>query len=153
MKENHSEERGLQQLQEDRLKHCKNPLIGYLNINSLRNKITDLRVIMKTLPLDYLILNETKKDESFPTSQFNVEGYEIRARRDRDKYDGGLIEFVRGGLICKRSRDYEPQYSECLCSELTFTNKKCFSIYRPPESSNLSTFFEELTTSLTKAIL
>ena len=51
--------------------------------------------------------------------------------------------------------DYEPKYSECLCSELTFTNKKwiCFSIYRPPESSNLSTFFEELTTSLSKAIL
>ena len=40
------------------------------------------------------------------------------------------------------------------CSELSFTNKKwiCFSIYRPPEPSNLSTFFEELTTSPSKAI-
>ena len=67
MKENLSEETGLQQLQEDRLKHRKNSLIiGYLNINSLRNKITDLRVIMKTLSLDYLILRETKIDESFP---------------------------------------------------------------------------------------
>ena len=66
MKENISEETGLQQLQEDRLKHRKKPLIGYLNINSLRNKITDLRVIMKTLYLDYLILGETKIDESFP---------------------------------------------------------------------------------------
>ena len=95
MRENLSEETGLQQLQEDRLKHRKNPLIGYLNINSLRNKITDLRVIMKTLSLDYLILSETKIDESFPTSQFNVEGYEIRVRRDRDKFGRGLIEFVR----------------------------------------------------------
>ena len=35
---------------------------------------------MKTLSLDYLILiSQTKIDESFPTSQFNVEGYEIRA--------------------------------------------------------------------------
>ena len=110
---------------------------------------------MKTLSLDYLILSETKIDESFLTSQFNVEGYEIRARRDRNKFGGGLVEFVRRGLICKRLRDYEPKYSECLCSELTFTNKKwiCFSIYRPPESSNLSTFFEELTTSLSKALL
>ena len=89
MKENLFEETGLQQLQEDRLKHRKNLLIGYLNINSLRNKITDLRVIMKTLSLDYLILSETKIDESFPTSQFNIEGYEIRARRDRDKFGGG----------------------------------------------------------------
>ena len=40
-----------------------------------------------------------------------------------------------------------------LTFELTFTNKKwiCFSIYRPPESSHLSTFFEELTTCLSKA--
>ena len=52
-------------------------------------------------------------------------------------------------------RDYEPKYSECVCSELTFTNKNwiCFSIYRPPESTNLSMFFEELTTSLRKAML
>ena len=82
MKENLSEETGLQQLQEDRLKHHKNPLIGHLDINSLRNKITDLRVIMKTLSLDYLILSEIKVNESFRTSQFNVEGYEIRARGD-----------------------------------------------------------------------
>ena len=74
LNENLSEEIGLQQLQEDRLKHCKYPLIGYLNINSLRNKISDLRVIMKTLSLDYLILSETKIDEIFPTSQLNVEG-------------------------------------------------------------------------------
>ena len=105
MKENLFEETTLQQLQEDRLKHRRNPLIGYLNINSLRNKITDLRVIMKTLSFDYLTLSETKIDESFQTSQFNVEGYEIRARRDRDKSGGDLIEFVRRGLIRKILRD------------------------------------------------
>ena len=83
MKENLSEETGLQQLQEEKLKHHKNPLIGYFNINSLRNKIADLRVTRKSfLSLDYLILSETKIDEPFPTAQFIVEGYEIRAKRD-----------------------------------------------------------------------
>ena len=66
------------------------------------------------------------------------------------KSELGVIEinmyFVGRGLICKRLRDYEPKYSECLCSELTFTNKKwiCFSIYRPPESSNLILKYENL---------
>ena len=60
MKENPSEETGLQQLQEDRLKHHKNSLIGYLNKSSLRNKITGLKVIMKTLSLDYLIFSKIK---------------------------------------------------------------------------------------------
>ena len=75
--------------------------------------------------------------------------------RDRDKYSGGRIEFARRSLICKRLRDCKAKYGECLCSEFTFTNKKwiCFSIYRLPESSSLSTFFEELTTSLSKAVL
>ena len=55
---------------------------------------------MKTFSLDYLILKETKIYESFLTVLFEVEGYEIRARRDRDKHCGGLLEFVRGDLIC-----------------------------------------------------
>ena len=57
---------------------------------------------METLSLDYIIPSETKIDESFPTTQFNVEGYDIRVRFDWDKYGGDIIEFVRRGLICKR---------------------------------------------------
>ena len=45
-------------------------MIGYLNINSLRNKLTDLRVILKHLSLDYFVLSEMKLDESFPNAQW-----------------------------------------------------------------------------------
>ena len=55
---------------QDRLKHHKNSLTGYLTINSLRNKITDPRVIIKILFLDNVIFIETKIDESLPTAQF-----------------------------------------------------------------------------------
>ena len=75
----------LQVLHHERLKHSKNPMIGYLNINSLRNKLTDLKVILKYLSFDYFISSETKLDESFPKAQFTLDGYEIRARRDRKK--------------------------------------------------------------------
>ena len=68
-------------------------MIGYLNINSLRNKIVDLREIILELSLDYLVLSETKIDQSFPTTQFYIKEYEVRARRDRDKHGVGLIEF------------------------------------------------------------
>ena len=100
LKENISQQKSLLKLQEVKLKHHKIPLIGYSNINSLRNKITDLMVTMKNLSLD-----ESKTDESFRTAQVNIEGYEIRATRHRDKYGGSLIEFVRRGLICKRLRE------------------------------------------------
>ena len=47
-------------------------------------------------------MSETKLDESFATAQFALEGYEIRSRKDRDKYGGGLIEFVKNGFILKQ---------------------------------------------------
>ena len=100
-------------------------------------------------------MSETKLDESFPTAQFTLGGYEIRSKKDRDKYGGGLIEFVEDGFICKIIPEYTSDKIECICSEFTISKNKwiCFSIYRPPISSNETIFFEELTKLLSKAIL
>ena len=49
----------LQMLRNERLKFNKNPLVGHLNVNSLRNKIIDLREIIQYLNLDYSVLSET----------------------------------------------------------------------------------------------
>ena len=59
----------LQILHDERLIHNKNTMIGYLNVSSLRNKLTDLRVILKYLSVDYFVLSETKIDETFPNAQ------------------------------------------------------------------------------------
>ena len=106
-----------------------NPLIGYLNINSLRNKIIDIREIFTKFLPDYFVFAETKLDESFPNSQFLIENFEIRKRKDRNKNGGGLIEFVRKGLICKEIN--ELINNEIICSEITIRNKKwlMFSVY------------------------
>ena len=148
-------EEDLQILQEDRIKFHNNPLLGYFNINSLRNKVTDLRIIFKDLSLDYFVLSETKLDESFPTAQFTLEGYEIRSRKDRDKYGGGLIKFVKNGCICKTITEYTSDKIECICPKFTILKSKWiyFSIYRPLVSSNFTIFFEELTKVLSKAAL
>ena len=131
----------------------RNPLIGYLNINSIRNKISDREVFGK-LQLDYFVFSETKIDESFPSAQFNIHDYEIRNRRDRDKHGGGFIEFVRKGFITKRMKEYETKLSEIICTEFTVSKKKwfCLSVYRPPSSNNIVTFFKELTDSLSRPI-
>ena len=59
---------------------------------------------MSYLSPDYLVLSETKLDDSFPSAQFSIPDYEVccRSRRDRHKNGGGLIEFVKKGLNCKR---------------------------------------------------
>ena len=65
--------------------------MGYLNINSVPNKIADLRIIIQNIPLDYHVLSEMKLDESYPNTQLKLDGYEIKARWDRDNYGGGFI--------------------------------------------------------------
>ena len=49
-------------------RNANNPSIGYLNINSVRNNIADLRIIIQSLPLEYLVLSKTQLDESFPNA-------------------------------------------------------------------------------------
>ena len=53
---------------------------------------------MYNVPIDYFVISETRLNNSFPYVQLTINNYEIRARRDRDKHEGSLIEFVRKGL-------------------------------------------------------
>ena len=70
--------------------HC------YLNLNSLRNKIQEMKKVFGDLSLDYFVLVETKINDEFPDSQFLLENYKIRSRRDRTKNEGGFIESMLG---------------------------------------------------------
>ena len=56
----------LQSLELVRSDNTENPMIGYLNLNSLRNKIIDLREVLKHISLDYFVVSERKLDHSFP---------------------------------------------------------------------------------------
>ena len=89
----------LQMLYALKFQYPKNLLCRYPNINSLRNKMHDLRLITHDAPIDYFVISETKLDNSFPNAQLTINNYEIRERRDRDKHGRGLIEFVRKDLI------------------------------------------------------
>ena len=144
----------LQIFSKNRLKYPTNPLIGYFNIKSLRKKIIDVRGVIGKLSLDYFVFSETKLNESFPSSQFNISKYEIRNQRDRDKNGGGLIEFVRKGFTTERLKDHETQICETIYSEFAVSKKKwiCFSVYRPPSYNNLVILLEGLTKSVCKAL-
>ena len=81
-----------------------------------------------------------------------MDNFEIRVRKDKDCHGGSFLEFFRKGFICKRQTHLEPNNLECVCSELTISNKGwlCFSIYRQSNSQNIDHFFNELSDSLRK---
>ena len=95
MNENYVLQDDLQILKDEILSSPKIPVIAHLNLNSLKNKINDLRILTQDIPLDYFVLSKTKLDKNFPTAQFHIPGCEIRARKDRNKYGGGLIEYAK----------------------------------------------------------
>ena len=51
--------------------------------------------------------------------QFYIENFEKRNRRGRDKDGGGLIEFLRKGVITKKLKEYETKVSQTIASEFT----------------------------------
>ena len=137
-----------------RNENINNPIFAYYNINSLRYKIHDIReIISRSLP-DILVLAETKLDGSFPTSQFLINNYNEPTRSDRSEHGGGVIEYVRCGLIRKRLPDFELQNFESICSEITIKNNKWFllSVYRSPNSGNIPNFFCEMNQTLNRAL-
>ena len=52
--------------------------------------------------IDILVISETKLDDSFPLSQFCIDGYSKPFRLDRNTHGGGVIAFIREDIPCKR---------------------------------------------------
>ena len=96
----------------------------------MSNKIVDLKEIIQELLLDYFILSEIKIEQNFPTRQFYIKGYKIRARRGRDKHDGGLIELVKDGFIPKNRKEYGTKQGDSIRSEFTISYKQEINMLR-----------------------
>ena len=79
-------------LKNTRLKNPSRLIIAQLNINSLRNKFDSLVRMLHNNP-DILLISETKIDFSFPTAQFQIEGY-TTYRLDRNANGGGILLYI-----------------------------------------------------------
>ena len=109
--------------------------------------------MQKALP-DILVVAETKLNNDFSTQNFIVENYQTPLRRDRNEHGGGLMQFNRKGVICNRVPNLESKYLEMICTELNVNKKKwaIFAVYRPPVPSNVTVFFQELSSCINMAL-
>ena len=73
-----------------KIRNINRLVIAQLNINSIRNKFDALRILIQG-NLDVIIITETKLDESFPTEQFYIEGFNLPFRRNRNGDGGGIL--------------------------------------------------------------
>ena len=52
-----------------------NPLLEYINISCLREKIVSRREVLSKASIDILCVHEAKLDASFPDHQFKILGH------------------------------------------------------------------------------
>ena len=129
-----ADDAGLQtKLSAIRLKNQKGLIVAHLNINSIRNKFDDLKFLV-TKNVDIMIISETKLDESFPESQFLVDGFKKPFRLYRTANGGGLLVYVRDKVPTKEIKQIHiPNAMECLLTEINVSKKKwaLLCAYRP----------------------
>ena len=102
-------------------------MIGYINIDSLKEKVISLREVLSNAPIDVLCVVETKLDSSFPDRQFKIEVYQFPPfRRDRNSKSGWKLVYLREGFIAKRTPKFETNKAETNCTEIIIAKKKSF---------------------------
>ena len=129
---NHADERDAKsELRNLRLRNIGRVIIGYLNINSIRNEFDPLKETVSK-NIDTLMVAETKLDASFPKEQFFIEGYSDPLRLDRNAGGGGLLVYVRSDIPSSELKSFKfDDYIECICFEINLRGKKwaLFNIY------------------------
>ena len=108
---------------------------SYLNINSIRKKFDDLKLIINE-NVDILCITETKIDEYFPTAQFLLPGYHKPYRLDISDKQGGLLVYIKANLPSRLlSNHISPKNIQVILFELNLRKEKWIfvCIYRPPK--------------------
>ena len=104
-----------------RVKNLNKLIIGHLNINSLRNKFELLTHQIKD-NID-LMISERNLDESFPTSQFFMNGFSSPHRLDRNCNGGGILLYIREDIPSKLL-SIERDLTEAFLLKLIYTTRK-----------------------------
>lgn len=83
-------------------------LSGHLSINSIQNKLEEFETLSNLLKAHVIVISETKIDESYPNTQFNLKGY-LMYRQERKKGGGGLMVYFSSLLPSKKLKLAKPQ--------------------------------------------
>ena len=132
----------------------KNRLIlAHLNINSLRNMLDALKLLIKD-KIDILAVTETKLDETFPVAQFCIEGFKPPTTLDRTAHGGGIVVYIKENIPSKllEKLNFECD-NEGIFFELNLRKNKFlfFSGYNP-QRARISAYLSNVELVLNKYI-
>ena len=121
-----------------RLKNVNKTIKGQVNVNYVLSKFNQLKeLVLKDV--DILVIYETKLDETFPSSQFHMNGFSLPYRLDRNCHGGGVMIFVRKDIPSKLLTKHNfASDVEGLFVELNFRKSKWLlsGTYHPPAQND-----------------
>ena len=113
--------------------------ILYSNVQSMVNKIGELRAVIEMEKPDVVVLTETWTNEAISDAYIQLNGFEMVARRDRQDTTGGrgggIVVFVRG--VQAWNEEVETTFNQCAHIKLENGKKEInlYVVYRSPNSS------------------
>ena len=136
-------------LNEIRKRNFNQVIIAHLNVNSYANKFDAIKTIIKN-NLDIIIFSETKLDDSYPTSQFIIDGYSKPFRLDRDSNGSGILLYLKEDIPCKQLINHTfCEGIEGIFIEIKFRKSKwlLFGTYHPPKQND-QLYFDNVSKAL-----
>ena len=109
-------------MQTIRKKNVNKLIFAHLNINSIRNKFDS---VVKDIShnIDFLMISETKIDDSLPKGQFQIKGFSDPFRVDRNCHGGGTLLYAREDIPVKLL-SVEPLPTKCFFVEINLRKRK-----------------------------
>ena len=112
-------------LQEMKSKFPDKLIMGHLNINSIRNKLDALPLIVKN-NVHILMISETKLDDSFLTAQFLLNSFSEPYRLDRNSKAGGILSYIRKYIPSRLLNSKSKIGIETISVEINLRKRKWF---------------------------
>uniref|UniRef100_A0A0X3PTK8 Reverse transcriptase domain-containing protein n=1 Tax=Schistocephalus solidus TaxID=70667 RepID=A0A0X3PTK8_SCHSO len=128
---------------EDRTKNLQKSRQGnkikmmYTNVQSLLNKMDEIKLVVDHLQPDFIALTETWLNEQIADTEVRIDGFQL-IRMDRNgRRGGGIAMFIREGIDFIPDGPSPSRISSCeiLCCKLKVPNQPDLHIavvYRPP---------------------
>ena len=104
--------------------------------------------------IDFLLITESKIDDTFPHGQFQVQGFTRPIRLDRNRNGGGLIMFIRDDLTCKELKP-RTLFPELECTFLEIRIRQCkwlIVVGYNPHKEGIGNFLDKIGTELDKLL-
>ena len=128
-----------------RVQNIGHVIVAFLNINSIRNKFDQLKILIGE-NVDILVIQETKINKTFPEGKFLIDGFSQPFRLDRTGSGGGILIYVRDNILSVELKHLQIQSDfEGISVELNFNNKKWLLLgtYNPSKQ-NLDRYLSQL---------